>query len=501
MIRFYDYIPKTRRKLSDAVVVGSSIRTREMKKKCNSKHTSSTRDTKTPSKGKKEPSIIQHCLLSFMNIQRDRLRTKFRRLSSKSFHKRSLPLSLLLAGLILTTPILLHPVASFHTKIIHSTSSTRTTMVSLTGQTSITFRRSTARMAKKATGGLRPSAAATNNKPMVRPADPQSVISDPSHLEEKALQLADWLSSRNKVFCLTGAGLSTDSGIPDYRGHKGSYHVGHKPIIHQQFMDSAKQRQRYWSRSMVGWKKFDRAQPNKGHYSLAALEQMGKLGVNMEDREEFYDELDKDDFLFTSGQRRLTILTQNVDSLHDRAGSKDVLALHGGNNLVQCMNCGHRMPRNDYQSQLAEINEDWLDEHMKLSYEQSDQQQSQMRPDGDAELRQANYEAVHLPNCPSCNDGFFKPDVVFFGDSVPKHRVAICQQAVENCDGILVVGSSLAVHSAFRHVRAASQRGVSVAILNVGDTRAEAEELEGLVKIEAPIGDTLEHCVKLLGNN
>ena len=436
-----------------------------------------------------------------MKLHEDRTYNEVYSLSRKNLRQRRLPVSLILAGLLLCNPILLNPAFSFQTQLVHNKLAA---MVSLTGQTSITFRRSTARMAKKK-GRLRPSTNATNTKSMVRPADPRSVIVSPGHLEEKALQLAEWLSSRNNVFCLTGAGLSTDSGIPDYRGHKGSYHVGHKPIIHQQFMDSAFQRQRYWGRSMVGWKKFDRAEPNKGHYSLATLEKMGKLGVGMEDRVEFYDDLDKDEFLFTSGQRRLTILTQNVDSLHDRAGSKDVLALHGGNKAVRCMNCGHRMPRNNYQEQLKETNQAWLEEHAKLSEEddeneQSRRQQSQMRPDGDAELKQANYEYVNLPDCPSCNDGFFKPDVVFFGDSVPKHRVAICQQAVENCDGILVVGSSLSVHSAFRHVRAASQRGISVAILNVGDTRAEAEDLEGLVKIEAPIGDTLEQCVKLLGN-
>ena len=258
---------------------------------------------------------------------------------------------------------------------------------------------------------------------------------------------------------------------------------------------------------MVGWKTFDMAKPNKGHYSLAALERMGRLGVDMEDRAEFYDDLDREDFLFTSGQRRLTILTQNVDSLHDRAGSKDVLAIHGGNKVVRCMNCGHRMARNDYQNQLEETNQLWLNEHVVSQQEQKeeDNNNESMRPDGDAELsQQANYDEVHLPVCPCCNSstaGFFKPDVVFFGDSVPKHRVTICQQAVEQCDGILVVGSSLAVHSAFRHVRAASKKGVSVAILNVGETRAEAEGLEGLVKIEAPIGDTLEQCVKLLGND
>ena len=331
------------------------------------------------------------------------------------------------------------------------------------------------------------------------------MIQHPDQLDEKASQLVEWLSSKRNVFCLTGAGLSTDSGIPDYRGNKGSYHVGHKPIIHQQFIDSSHQRRRYWGRSMVGWKIFDQAKPNKGHYSLAALERMGRLGVNMEDKVDFYDDLDRDEFLFTSGQRRLTVLTQNVDSLHDKAGSKDVLAIHGGNKVVRCMKCGHRMPRNDYQEQLEKINRDWLEEHLhRLEEEDKEsskrrQQQSQLRPDGDAQLLQANYDEVHLPSCPCCQDGFFKPDVVFFGDTVPKNRVRICQQAVENCDGILVIGSSLAVHSAFRHVRAASKKGASVAILNVGETRAEAEGVEGLVKIEAPIGDTLERCVGMMG--
>ena len=398
------------------------------------------------------------------------------------YKRRRLPvLSVILAGLLLCNPAL-----CFLPKPLQNT------MVALTGQTHISFRRSTSRMAKK----IRPSGNAASTLHI--PADPRSVISSPLHLEEKALQLADWLSSHKKVFCLTGAGLSTDSGIPDYRGHKGSYHVGHKPVLHQQFIENVQQRKRYWGRSMVGWKKFDRAEPNSGHYSLAALEKMGFLGVNMEDQQDYYDDFEKDEFLFSSGQRRLTILTQNVDSLHDRAGSKDVLALHGGNRDVRCMNCGHRMLRNDYQDHLAQVNSEWLDEHL---LRQEDMEATpKMRPDGDAELKQANYGNVHLPDCPKCGNGFFKPDVVFFGDSVPKHRVAICQQAVQNCDGILVVGSSLAVHSAFRHIRTASQKGASVAILNVGETRAEAEGLDNLVKIEAPIGDTLEQCVTLLGN-
>jgi len=403
---------------------------------------------------------------------------------------------------ILYILLAINPVLSF---LQPSAGKKLSVMVSLYGQSSLSFRRLSSRMAEaadKTSSRRRPN---NNNNVIHRPVDPQSMIQHPDQLDEKASQLVEWFSSKRNVFCLTGAGLSTDSGIPDYRGHKGSYHVGHKPIIHQQFIDSSHQRRRYWGRSMVGWKTFDQAKPNKGHYSLATLERMGCLGVNMEDKVDFYDDLDRDEFLFTSGQRRLTVLTQNVDSLHDRAGSKDVLAIHGGNKIVRCMKCGHRMPRNDYQEQLEEINRDWLKEHLyRLEEEDKEsskrrQQQNQLRPDGDAQLMKANYDEVYLPLCPCCQDGFFKPDVVFFGDTVPKHRVRICQQAVENCDGILVIGSSLAVHSAFRHVRAASQKGVSVAILNVGETRAEAEGLEGLVKIEAPIGDTLERCVGMMG--
>ena len=429
--------------------------------------------------------------------------------------RRRTSLCLILAGLLLLCNLIaLNPIVfAFHQQqFVYNNNNNKFNklfairiMVSLSGQASLSFRRS--RMAKTAIRAFPEAIHTNNNKDLHRPADPQSMILNPDHLEEKASELAKWLSSKSNVFCLTGAGLSTDSGIPDYRGHKGSYHVGHKPIIHQQFMDSPHQRRRYWGRSMVGWKLFDMAKPNKGHYALAALERMGRLGVDMEDRAEFYDDRDRDDFLFTSGQRRLSILTQNVDSLHDRAGSKDILAIHGGNKLVRCMNCGHRMARNDYQNQLEETNRLWLNEHVvsQQQLKEEDDNNESMRPDGDAELsQQANYDEVHLPSCPCCNNptsGFFKPEVVFFGDSVPKHRVTICQQAVEQCDGILVVGSSLAVHSAFRHVRAASKKGVSVAILNVGETRAEAEGLEGLVKIEAPIGDTLEQCVKLLGNN
>jgi NAD-dependent SIR2 family protein deacetylase len=206
---------------------------------------------------------------------------------------------------------------------------------------------------------------------------------------------------------------------------------------------------------MVGWKKLDTATPNSGHQALAALERTGWLGVRMEDRIGFYEDSDRDEFLFSTGQRRLSIITQNVDSLHQRAGSNDVLQLHGGGKVVRCMNCGYRMDRNHYHRILEDANRDWLLEQGDGLTDQQQQDKTmvhttRMRPDGDAQLRQdTDYSQIHLPACPNCTDGFFKPDVVFFGDTVPKHRVRICQEAVASCSGVLVVGTSLTVHSAY----------------------------------------------------
>jgi NAD-dependent deacetylase sirtuin 4 len=322
-----------------------------------------------------------------------------------------------------------------------------------------------------------------------RPPDPNNFLSE-AEQEEQIHRLIEWWQDKGQVLCITGAGVSTESGIPDYRGHGGSYHKGHKPMVHDQFMKSEKNRQRYWGRSMVGWRSFDKMPLAGGHMAISDLEQMGRIGVDFSDKTEFYE--DVPDIMngvnkYVNGQRKLSLVTQNVDSLHRRAGSRNLIELHGRTDRLRCMSCGTYRDRNSFQSELDSLNTDWLAQAL-LQTTQDD-----MRPDGDAAVQTDNYDAVVIPPCTNCG-GFVKPDVVFFGDSVPVNRVKQVQSAVEHSDGLLVVGSSLAVHSAFKHVRAARQQGIPVCILNVGQTRAETEGLD-VLKIEAPIGTTLSAVV------
>ena len=260
-------------------------------------------------------------------------------------------------------------------------------------------------------------------------------------------------------------------------------------MIHDQFMKSHAQRQRYWGRGMVGWRTFDEKQPSQGHYALADLEQMGYLGVMFQDRDDFYNEHGHDVEPTTRtkvpGQRKLSIVTQNVDTFHRRAGTQHLIELHGRTDQLKCMNCGAVRDRRSFHTELESLNREWLQAAL------AEADASDLRADGDAEIKRGQYDSILIPSCTHCSDGFMKPDVVFFGDNVPVHRVAQCRAAVEACDGLLVVGSSLAVHSAFRHVRAAHERGVPIALLNVGETRAEQEGLDNLLKIEAPAGPTL----------
>ena len=267
------------------------------------------------------------------------------------------------------------------------------------------------------------------------------------HLISMPSPLAAFIDRAQRLFVLTGAGCSTDSGIPDYRDADGQWKRT-PPVTYQAFMGEPGTRQRYWARSLLGWPRFGQARPNGTHAALAALEARGQLEV---------------------------LLTQNVDRLHQRAGSRAVIDLHGRLDQVRCMGCEVRIPREDVQHLLLVSNPGW------------DLLDAAQAPDGDADLDGLDFSGFQVPACPHCG-GIPKPDVVFFGESVPRDRVAAVQAHLAQADAVLVVGSSLMVYSGFRFVQAAANAGLPVAALNLGRTRAD--ELIGL-KIAEPCADAL----------
>ncbi|MCF7750363.1 NAD-dependent protein deacetylase [Bacillus subtilis subsp. subtilis] len=244
--------------------------------------------------------------------------------------------------------------------------------------------------------------------------------------------LAAFIDRAQRLFVLTGAGCSTDSGIPDYRDADGQWKRT-PPVTYQAFMGERATRQRYWARSLLGWPRFGHARPNGTHAALAALEARGQVEL---------------------------LLTQNVDRLHQRAGSNVVIDLHGRLDQVRCMGCETRVPREDFQHLLLSHNPGW------------DQLDAAQAPDGDADLDDVDFSHFQVPGCPQCG-GIFKPDVVFFGENVPRERVATVQAHLQQADAVLVVGSSLMVYSGFRFVQAAANAGLPVAALNLGRTRAD----------------------------
>jgi NAD-dependent SIR2 family protein deacetylase len=258
--------------------------------------------------------------------------------------------------------------------------------------------------------------------------------------------LATALAERRLVV-LTGAGCSTESGIPDYRG-PGRTGPPRNPILHDAFLRRPEVRQRYWARATLGWTRFAGAAPNPAHHALAALEAAGAL---------------------------VGLITQNVDRLHHRAGSQRIIELHGALEDVRCLGCYHLYPREEIHRHLVAANPDWL------------AQAGAAAPDGDAQLDDAVVSAFHVLPCGSCG-GVLKPDVVFFGGNVPAPTVAEAYALVDAADALLVVGSSLEVYSGFRFVRHAAGRGIPVAILNQGPTRAD--ELAA-VRVQARAGAVL----------
>jgi len=273
-------------------------------------------------------------------------------------------------------------------------------------------------------------------------------------MESHSEALADFLSRHESLAVVSGAGVSTASGIPDYRDRNGDWKHA-QPIQYQDFVANIDSRKRYWARSYVGWQRFSKARPNAAHYALADLEATGKVE---------------------------TLITQNVDRLHSAAGSRQVIDLHGDLSKVRCLGCDMTMARFDYQQQLKDANPGWHAEVFRF------------RPDGDAELADNGHDEFSVPDCEVCG-GTVKPDVVMFGETVPKERVDSATMAIDRADALLVVGSSLMLFSGFRFARRASEQQKPIAIINQGRTRAD--DIAAL-KVEADCGNVLSAAADLL---
>jgi NAD-dependent SIR2 family protein deacetylase len=247
------------------------------------------------------------------------------------------------------------------------------------------------------------------------------------------------------ILVLTGAGVSTESGIPDYRGEgKTERH----PMTFDVFMGSNEARMRYWARSYVGWSVIANAKPNPSHFALAQAESLGRVSH---------------------------LITQNVDSLHQQAGSKKVTDLHGRLDQVVCMDCRVVISRIEMDQLLEDLNSGLTKDTV-----------AEIAPDGDAEVETS--VDFNVPDCPGC-EGVLKPDVVFFGESVPTSRVSSSMVELERVDALVVAGSSLTVNSGMRFARAASKQGKPIVIVNLGQTRADDI---AVAKIEAPTSLALE---------
>lgn len=270
-------------------------------------------------------------------------------------------------------------------------------------------------------------------------------------LDDAAQQLKQWLQPLRRVFVLTGAGCSTASGIPDYRDADGQWKRT-PPVTYQAFTGDARINARYWARSFIGWPRMAQAHPNDVHRALARYENDGHIS---------------------------RLITQNVDGLHQRAGSREVIDLHGRIDAVVCLGCAAQQSRAAVQEQLASMNPDWAGLEAATA------------PDGDADLDGHDFSRFRVPACDHCG-GMLKPDVVFYGENVPRARYHQAHAALAASDAVLVVGSSLMVYSGYRFVRQAAEAGLPIAILNRGRTRAD--DLASL-KLQADAGPTLSAAV------
>jgi NAD-dependent SIR2 family protein deacetylase len=263
--------------------------------------------------------------------------------------------------------------------------------------------------------------------------------------------------AERRVVVLSGAGLSTESGIPDYRGAEGSLRR-HTPMTYDEFVGDENGRRRYWARSHLGWRTIARASPNDGHLAVATLREKG----------------------FLSG-----VITQNVDGLHQVAGTPDAVELHGSLDRVVCLGCHRTSAREDLDRRLRAANPAFEGEATRIN------------PDGDVELADDVARGFHLVACTGCGSGVLKPDVVFFGENVPRSRVEQCYRLVDEAGALLVLGSSLTVMSGLRFVRHAAKAGKPVLIVNHGQTRGDQY---ASVRVDLPLGRALTDLAARLGS-
>jgi len=270
-------------------------------------------------------------------------------------------------------------------------------------------------------------------------------------VDRDADALRRWMADHRHVFVLTGAGCSTASGIPDYRDEQGAW-KRRPPVMIQAFRTQEATYRRYWARAYAGWPRFTAAEPSAAHHALVEWERAGSLA---------------------------RLVTQNVDGLHQRAGSRSVIDLHGRLDVVICLDCGARTSRAAVQDAMAAANGQW--ETTALT-----------APDGDADINASAVESFEPPRCACCG-GLLKPDVVFFGENVPGERYEDAREALASAEALLVAGSSLMVYSGYRFVRQAHEAAVPIAIVNRGVTRGDdVAEL----KVEGDVGTLLSQAVR-----
>lgn len=269
-------------------------------------------------------------------------------------------------------------------------------------------------------------------------------------------ELVRFIRKHSCLTVLTGAGCSTDSGIPEYRDDDGNW-KHRQPMQFAEFVNDEMKRRRYWAQSFAGWKRISTARPNPAHRAIAKLERAGFVAC---------------------------VITQNVDNLHRAAGSRNVIDLHGILRHTRCLDCGMQGSRADYQNRLQESNPGWSTATTAIA------------PDGDARISNEDFRSFNVPGCIRCN-GVVKPDVVFFGEAIPGSRASTAKRFLEQSDALLVVGSSLMVFSGYRFVRLASETDKPIAIVNRGTTRADALATH---KMSANCAEILPRVVRQLAS-